>query len=250
MLPLLTTRTRGGHDVEVIRSLGDLLDLQEIDLEIDRLLDERASLPELDRYKACHEEVQRLEREKAEADVALKQADLGLDKSNGELEILADKAAGEQNRLYAGGLSARDADYLRREVEMLYAKVSSMEDEVLHFIELKEECEQQVHKIAEELEATTAEREELRTAITEKWRVIDKHLEMKEEKKAAAIPLVEPDHLDLYEDMRESRGGRVVGRLVAGVCGSCHLKLSAAEESRAVKDDPPRCVHCRSILVT
>jgi hypothetical protein len=48
--------------VEVIRSLGDLLDLQEIDLEIDRLLDERSSLPELDHYKACHEEVQRLEQ--------------------------------------------------------------------------------------------------------------------------------------------------------------------------------------------
>lgn len=236
--------------MEAIRSLGDLLDLQEVDLEIDRLLDERATLPELDRYKITHGEVQRLEQEKIDADAALKEADLGLDKSNGELEILAEKAASEQNRLYAGGLSARDADYLRREVEMLYKQVSSMEDEVLHFIEMKEECEQQVAKIAEELESTTTERERLRTVITEKWRVIDKHLEIKEERKAAIINLVDDDYLELYEQLRESQDGRVVGRLTGGVCGTCHLKLSAAEESRAVKDDPPRCIHCRAILVT
>ena len=236
--------------MEAIRSLGDLLDLQEIDLEIDRLLDERASLPELDRYRTTHGEVQRLEQEKVDADAALKEADLGLDKSNGELEILAAKAASEQNRLYAGGLSARDADYLRREVDMLYQQVSSMEDEVLHFIEKKEECEQQVAKIAEELESTTAEREELRTVITEKWRVIDKHLENKEERKTSTIKLVDDDYLELYERLRESQEGRVVGRLTGGVCGTCHLKLSAAEESRAVKDDPPRCIHCRAILVT
>ena len=102
-----------------IHSLADLLDLHEIDLDIDRLLEERGSLPELERYKAAHGDVERLTKAKAEADAELKSADLGLDKSNGELEILAAKAAAEQNRLYAGGISARDADYLRREVDML-----------------------------------------------------------------------------------------------------------------------------------
>ncbi len=242
--------THGGHEVDVIRSLGDLLDLQEVDLDIDRLLEERSTLPELDAYKAAHEEVQRIEREKAEADEAQTAADRGLHKSNGELEILADKAAAEQNRLYAGGMSARDADYLRREVEMLYAKVSSMEDEVLHFIEKKEECEALVAKLAEELASTTEERDELRTVITEKWRVIDKHLAVKEERKGAIIPLVEPDLLALYEDLRESRGGRVVGRLIDGVCGVCNLQMSAAEVASALKGDPPRCIHCRAILVS
>ena len=33
-------------------------------------------------------------------------------------------------RLYAGGLSARDADYMRREVEMLTRKKGEMEEEV------------------------------------------------------------------------------------------------------------------------
>ena len=243
-------RILGGHDVNQIKSLGDLLELHEIDLEIDRLLDERGSLPELERYRSAHEEVERLAKEKTVADAALKTADLGLDKSNGELEILAAKAAEDQNRLYAGGISARDADYLRREVDMLYAKVSSMEDEVLHFIEQKELSEQLVQKVAEDHAAAVVERDELKVAITEKWRVIDKHLEMKEAQKADSIKAVDEYYLEIYDDLREHKTGRVVGPLVHGVCGSCHLKLSAGEAARAVRDDPPRCIHCRAILVT
>ena len=233
-----------------IKSMSDLIDLQEIDLVIDRLLDKRSSLDELDLYKTAHGEVERLEEAKDDASAALKSADMGLSKSNGELEILAEKAASEQNRLYAGGMSARDADYVRREVEMLYAKVSKMEDEVLSFIELKEDAEAQVDALTEEFVAATSERDELRETITVEWRLIDKELAMKEERKAVAIGLVDEYLLEIYDGMRGSNEGRVVGRLIDGVCGSCHLKLSAAEEARAVKDDPPRCIHCRAILVT
>lgn len=236
--------------MEKIKSMADLLDLQEIDLQIDKLLDKRSSLAELELYKASHAEVERLEKSKTEASASLKSADMGLAKSNGELEILAEKAASEQNRLYAGGMSARDADYVRREVEMLYAKVSKMEDDVIAFIELKEDAETQVDGISEDLVAATAERDELRASITEQWRLIDKELAMKEERKSSAIELVDEYLLEIYDGLRESGDGRVVGRLVDGVCGSCHLKLSAAEEARAKRDDPPRCIHCRAILVT
>lgn len=242
--------TRRSDVLDKIKSTADLLDLHEIDLEIDRLLDQRSSLPELDQYKIAHGEVARLESEKVKADAALKTADLGLHKTNGELEIMAERAASEQNRLYAGGISARDADYLRREVEMLYAKVSKMEDEVLHFIEEKEASEHLVEQLAIELEAATSHREKLRADITEKWRVIDKQLEAKEAQKAEAAPLVDEYLMEIYDELRETKEGRVVGPLTDGICGSCHLRLSAAEVARAVKDDPPRCVHCRSILVT
>jgi hypothetical protein len=89
--------------VEQLKSLADLLDLHDIDLQIDKLLDDRNSLPELEDYKAIHGTVDRLTSELAQAKASLKQTELALDKSNGELEILVEKAAAEQNRLYAGG---------------------------------------------------------------------------------------------------------------------------------------------------
>jgi len=235
--------------LEQLKSLADLLDLQELDLQIDKLLDRRGSLPELDEYKVAHAEVARLEVALEAARGVLAEADSGLHKTNGELEITAEKAAGEQNRLYAGGLSARDADYLRREVELLYAKVSKMEDEVLGFIEDKEAAEADVERLVEELDIATKDKDALAKSISDQWRMIDKELAAKEERKKVNIGLVDEYLLDTYDALRDSSGGRVVGRLTDGVCGACHLRLSAAEESRVKKEDPPRCIHCRSILI-
>jgi predicted nucleic acid-binding Zn-ribbon protein len=235
--------------VEQLKSLADLLDLQDIDVKIDRLLDTRNSLPELNEYKNAHADVQRLTLALADANKLLADADLNLRKTNGELELTAERAAAEQNRLYAGGMSARDADYLRREVEMLYTKVSKMEDEVIGYLEDKEQAEADVERLEEELAFATALKEKLGAAISEQWRVIDKELAIKEESKRASIGLVDDYLLDIYDNLRELREDRVVGRLTDGICGACHLRLTAAEVSKVSKEDPPRCIHCRSILV-
>jgi len=235
--------------LEDLKSLEDLLDLMDIDMQIDKLLDQRAALPELEEYKAAHVEVARLTEELEKARGELKDADRGLSKTNGELEIAADKAASEQNRLYAGGISARDADYLRREVEMLYQKVSKMEDQVIEFLEAKENAEDEVERLSDELSATIEGKDDLSASITEQWRLIDKELAMKEERKKNTAGLVDEYLLEIYDGLRETGKGRVVGRLAGDTCGACHLKLSAAEASRAMKQDPPRCIHCRAILV-
>lgn len=239
----------GGFELEELKSLEDLLDLMDLDLQIDKLLDQRGSLPELAEYRVAHEEVERLAASKETAGQALKDADRGLDKANGELEIASEKAASEQNRLYAGGISARDADYLRREVEMLYGKVSKLEDEVLQFLEDKETAEGDVERYVGELESATEEEEALRVSIADQWRTIDKELELKETRKVSTIGLVDDYLIEIYDELRESNNGRVVGRLSGETCGSCHLQLSAAEVATAMKQDPPRCIHCRAILI-
>ena len=235
--------------MEELKSLADLLDLQDIDLKIDKLLDTRNSLPELDEYKRGHADVQRLEMELSEARDILSTANLNLRKTNGELELTAERAAAEQNRLYAGGMSARDADYLRREVEMLYTKVSKMEDEVIGYLEDQEQAEADVARLSEELVHATETKDKLGASISDQWRVIDKELAMKEESKAASVSLVDDYLLEIYDTLRETRDGRVVGRLTDGICGACHLRLTAAEIAKVSKEDPPRCIHCRSILV-
>lgn len=235
--------------MEDLKSLEDLLELMDIDLQIDKLLDQRSSLPALAEYKDAHGEVERVTAASEQARTAMKDADKGLSKTSGELEIISEKAASEQNRLYAGGLSARDADYLRREVEMLYGKVSKMEDEVLEYIEAKELAEVDVAGLSDELVEVTAHKEKLGASITEQWRLIDKELAVKESRKKGTIELVDEYLIDIYDDLRRSGKGRVVGRLAGDTCGACHLKLSAAEVVRVQKQDPPRCIHCRAILV-
>ncbi len=124
-----------------------------------------------------------------------------------------------------------------------------MEDRVLEFLEAKEIAEADVARLADELVAANSEKDALADAIKEQWRLIDKKLALKEERKKDTAGLVDEYLLEIYDGLRESGSGRVVGRLADDTCGACHLKLSAAEIARVHKQDPPRCIHCRSILV-
>src|SRR5262245_35190105 len=102
-----------------ISTLADLLDVQDLDLQIDRLLDRRQSLPELAAYREAHESQQALEAELTEASNALKSLELDFDKSEGELEMLESKLTEHETRLFAGGMSARETEYMRLEVQSL-----------------------------------------------------------------------------------------------------------------------------------
>ena len=235
--------------MEELKSLADLLDLQSVDLEIDRLLHERESLPELDSYKATHEALAKASSQLQVAQAALRETNLGLDKTNGELEIAEEKIDREQMRLYAGGLSARDADYMRREVEMLIRKKGEMEEEVIELLERSEEQEGEVEAVAGEVSTLTAKKDSIGAAIAQAWKGIDARLATKEERKSVIVPLIEEDLVGLYEDLRKVKGGVGVGRLADGTCGGCHLRITEAEEIDVRKSDPPRCIHCRRILV-
>jgi predicted nucleic acid-binding Zn-ribbon protein len=235
--------------MEELRSLEDLMDLQVVDLEIDHLLDRRQNLPELDQYKAAHSEGERLTTELEAARVALRETELGLDKAAGELELGDDKLEREENRLFAGGLGARDVEHLRREVEMLRRKKGEMEDLVLELMERREEQAALVPPLEEALAGASAHKAELEAAIAVQWKEIDATIAVKEERKAAIVPLIGPDLLGLYDRLRTHLDGVAVGRLGEGICGGCHLRLSAAEQVEALRQDPPRCIHCDRILV-
>jgi predicted nucleic acid-binding Zn-ribbon protein len=235
--------------MEPMRSLHDLLDLQDVDIQIDRLIDRRQSLPELDDYRVAHEATIKITAERDQTSARLRETALAIDKTSGELEITQQKASAEEMRLYAGGLSARDADYLRREVELLRGRVSSMEEEILELMEVREEIESELARLESELERESDHKAELESGIREAWRLIDAEIAVKERRKSEIVPLVDEDLMGLYETLRETHDDRVVGALINGVCGACHLILSSAEQNEARRQDPPRCVHCNAILV-
>ena len=102
-----------------LMSLADLLDVQELDLQIDRLLEQRQNLPELKTYKATHEQINTLEQTRGEEAKELRDLELTLDKSEGELELLEIKLDEHETRLFAGGMSARETEHMRLEVQSL-----------------------------------------------------------------------------------------------------------------------------------
>lgn len=235
--------------MQEFKSLADLLDLQEVDLQIDRLLTQRTELPELAQYKAAHKAsekaVSRLESVTAES----KDISMNLDKNEGELEILETKIDQSELRLFAGGLSAKEADNLRLDIESQKRRQSDMETEVLTYIDQFETVSAQVTEGQSLVESTAAEVDRLEALVSEEWRKIDGELTRREERKAALVAIIDEDLLPRYEKLRISKDGVAVSRLADGTCGGCHLVLSAAEQAEAAQDDPPRCIHCLRLLV-
>ncbi len=81
------------------------------------------------------------------------------------------------------------------------------------------------------------------------WKEIDLELGRREERKAGIVPAIPARLLALYEELRRTKQGVAVGSLSDGQCGGCHLHLSPTEQREVRETDPPRCVHCRRILV-
>jgi uncharacterized protein len=230
-------------------SLADLLDLQGIDLQIDRLLDQRQSLPELDSYKEAHEDLQKKEKVREERARDLKQMELDLDKAEGELEILETKLQEHETRLFAGGMSGRETEHMRLEVQSLKAQQGAMEEKVLAMLEDIDPAQASVAEIEDDIERISKTRSDLESSIKQQWKTIDAELARKEERKQEALQPIDSELLGLYEKLREIKEGVAVATYDHGVCGGCHMTLSPAEQEEAFGADLPRCVHCRRILV-
>ncbi len=233
-----------------ITGLADLLDVQKIDLDIDRLLDRRQSLPELDEYRAVHEKLQKLERKRETAASALRELELAMDKADGELSILESKLKENETRLFAGGMSGRETEYMRLEVESLRGQREAMETRVLGMLDELDPARDEVAGLTKKIERATEESNRLNEAIRAEWKKIDAELARKESLKSEGLAPIDRDLVELYEDLRRLKEGVGIAAFENGVCGGCHMALSPAEREEAFSGDLPRCVHCRRILVS
>ena len=232
-----------------LTSLADLLDVQDLDLEVDRLLDRRQNLPELESYRKADAEEKSLKTELGAAAKVLRDLELSFDKSEGELEILEAKLKEHETRLFAGGMSSRETEHMRLEVQGLKAQRDAMEGRVLQLLEEVDPERATVISLESKIEAVSAQKASLEGMIKAEWKKIDAELARKEERKKDALIPVPADLVEKYEDLRHRKEGVAIGRLEHGVCGGCHMTLSSAEQVEALGDDLPRCVHCRRILV-
>lgn len=231
------------------RALLDLLDLQAIDTEIDQFLHARESLPELAAYKTAHESVSELKVTVAAQTLSFGETTSKLSKAEGELELTEKKRGTEEMRMFAGGLSAKDLENLQREVEMFGRQIETAEEEILALLETSDQEDAALAETTGQLDELEAESAGLETVISEEWKRIDEEVAVREERRGDFLPLIPPELLRLYEKLRPLKEGVGVARLVEGVCGGCHLSLSPAEQVEVLKEEPPRCLRCRRILV-
>lgn len=228
-----------------------LLALQEVDTAIDRLRSRVRSLEEGGELAVVRAEADAAEERLGE--LRLKLDELGRDQVRFEREIdsMTKKEQAEQTRMYDGSIvNAKELEALQHEISSVHKRRSDREDELLALLEIREHLEADA-MTAERLTTTlraTAE-EAAGAAGVELARVETELIERVAERGTIATE-IEPDVLELYEDLRRLKKGIGAAALVDGVCQACHEQLSAVELDKLKRGDGVRrCEHCRRILV-
>ena len=231
--------------------MDTLLALQGVDTGIDRASARRAALESGETLAAA-----RAEADTAEAvvgELRLQVDELGRDQMRFEHEIdsLTQKEAAESKRMYDGSVAnAKELEAMQHETESLKRRRSEREDELLVLLEQREELDARVTAAETVAEGLRAEVDRTAMSAADELVGVAAELERLTAERASLAPKIDPELLELYEDLRRQKKGVGAATLVDGVCSGCHEQLSSMQLDKLKRTEGiRRCEHCRRILV-
>lgn len=228
-----------------------VLALQEIDTAIDRLRARQRALESGEVVAGARATADEAEIAFGELKLQIDELDRDQRRFESELDSLTQKEAAEQKRMYDGSIAnAKELAALQHEIDALAKRRSDREDELLALMEQRET----VAAAAAEAESRSTE---LRTEVDrvsveagEELRRVTEELAQRTTDRDAIAPDLDPELLELYEDLRRQKKGVGAAALVDGVCQACHEQLSAVELDKLKRTEGVRrCEYCRRILV-
>ncbi len=228
-----------------------LLELQAYDTALKRLQERRSSLPEAARLASVSSAREELE---ADVEIATKQHDEAAREQSrleGEMEMLDGKIRREEQRLFSGGVSnPKELASLQAEVDMLKRKRADLEDGLLEVMVQKDQLLSTLDSLKSEHDAVSREWAELKEAVTRLTGEIDVELEANAAKRKQLAGTIPAPLLDLYERLRDAKGGVGAAAFQNSTCQGCHTRLPAKEAERIRNEGGlQRCDNCRRILV-
>ena len=215
-----------------------LLDLQSIDVAIDRLITRRDALDAGGQLAAARAAADEAERVLGEFGLAIDSLDRDATKLEHEIDSLTQKATAERSRMSDGSVAnARELASIGREVENLDRRRSDREDEVLEIMEQREALELRAKEARAASDAQRAEVERVGADTAIELRQVTADLDIRRAERQAIVPGIDPEVLELYEELRSTKKGVGAAALVDGVCQGCHETLSAVELDRVKRSD-------------
>jgi uncharacterized protein len=228
-----------------------LLELQQLDTAIDRLRARIATLTAGSELAIAVRDADAAEAQLGEIKLQLDALDRDTSKLEHDVDSLRQKAAAEEQRMASGAVAnARELEAIGHEVANLRRRIADREDEELAIMERRETlaaAEKDASETATNLREAV---DRLRAAAGDELMTAEAELAAREAARPAAVETVDPEVLELYEELRPQKKGIGAAALVDGVCQGCHEQLSSVELSKVRSTDAiPRCEHCRRILV-
>jgi uncharacterized protein len=234
-----------------MRGYDRLLELQELDLSIDRLEHRRRELEDGIDVAEARRSTESAEERVGELRLALDSIRREETRLETEISSLDLRIQAEQTRLYDGSVAnPRELQSIQAEITNLGARKTRLEDEELDQMERREDLESRVSGLEAELTTARDRQAEVEGSSERELGEVIRSLGELREARDRLTPELDEDLLDLYESLRAQKRGVGAAALRDGVCQGCHETLSPLALDRMKRTQGiKRCENCRRILV-
>jgi len=227
-------------------SLG-LYRLQLVDTRLDEI---RARLEEIRQTLENDVELQRLKKQVAETDAALKLTQHTLKQAESEVTKQKVKIEQSEAKLYSGIVkNPKELQDLQNEVASLKRHLTTLEDRQLEAMLDEESAEQANQAMLNKLEQLKARRADQNQTLTAEQADLNKELERFEAERQAARAPLDPELLAVYEELRQRKSGLAIASISEGACAACGTTLTPAlNQSARSTTQIQNCPTCGRIL--
>jgi predicted nucleic acid-binding Zn-ribbon protein len=229
-----------------------LLDLAAEDVALTQLAHRRATLPEVAAVEAAQEAEQRFAADVVRAETEARDLQREVTRFEGDVDVVRQRAARDQQRLDAGGLPAREVAALQHEMESLARRQRDLEDQELELMERQEVADAAVAAAQEGLTKARADLERAEQLRDDALADIADSTARHEAARAAVAGEISPPLLTMYDRIRKQTGTTGAAMLKARQCQGCRIELYGNELAAVRNADPHevvRCENCGRILV-
>ena len=225
-----------------------LFQLQQVDLDLDRVTAEQQSLSQAlqgdtrlrrvrTEYAAAQQHQQATMQEQKDAEWTL--------------ENIQRRLTAHEQRLYGGtNVNAKDLDSLQQEVQRLRALHHRQEEAVLETMDAAENATEATARKQKALQQAEQEWQHEYALLIQKRDQLETRRQEILAKRTRMSADISEDLLKRYESMRRTKQGRAVSKVEQGSCQWCRVVLTPSElqHVRASTNDLQTCSNCGRIL--
>lgn len=232
--------------------LEALLELQRTETDIRRLEKRLDELPEQTALDESLETSEKIEATRDQLRVDRDMVDSRIRSVEGDLDLLQERRAKEQQRMYGGEISnPRELQAIRAEIDDVEARIERAEEELLEKMEEREKLTGQIGQLDERRAELETEQEDLTAKRDSAAQSILADLGQLKADRDAVLERIPDQLLERFERAKERHGALALGALEGGICTACRLELTPLERSDLREDAPAlgTCPQCQRLLV-
>lgn len=229
------------------QNAATLYQLQQIDLELDRLTIEQQALSISLQGNST---LQKARAEHTAAQQQLRASQQAQKEAEWTLEDLSRRLSTHEQRLYNGTVSnPKELASLQQEVQRLRTQQSHQEDRVLEVIETTEALQETAQRKATALQQAEETWQKENAAMIRHREQLEERKQEIQAKRTAFAAGIDTALLSRYEAIRRAKQGRAVSKVEQSSCQWCRVILTPSELQRVrISNDLQTCSNCGRIL--